>query len=165
MKKIIGIFVVTLLIATTYSVAGGICKQTVPEEKDFNIESDQKSGKIPTPTPFITVNTDRFVYHIGKPIRITFKNNGQGTVSIGGSPIYKIERFSFSSFQWQFMYPSWIHPILIFVDPAKRLDDTWYQLTSNQLQVPMGFYKVTVQYFNLATNTQDYAFDYFVIVP
>lgn len=170
-KKIIGILVVTLLIATSLSVASKICETSVIENEKIAEETDprrsmneEKSEVEPNPSGSVSVNTDKIVYNIGEPIFIIFKNNGPGTVSIGGPPVFQIDRFSFLLFQWQYMYPDWTHLMLIYVDSGNSWTENWDQKTSNHIQVPWGLYRVTVPYYDHSTNSAENATDFFVIL-
>jgi hypothetical protein len=162
-KKMIGILVLTLLIATTYSVAGRICEPAVPEEKNYNIESDQSPGEEPIPQASAIVYTNKFIYHKYEPVDITFKNNGPGTVSLGGPPIFQINRFSFRG--WEYVFPDWMHLMLFDVQAGGYLMETWNQKTTYGNQVPWGIYKVDVPYYDYFSNSPQNATDIFVILP
>ena len=171
-KKIIGILVVTLFIATAFSVAGKTYEITCSKNNEItgefvstsHIEADNAIVG-PNPQGNVIVYTNKIVYHIGEPVDIIFKNNGAGQVSIGGPPVYQIDRFSFLLFDWQFMFPDWVHFMLIYLDPGDSWTETWDQQTSSHIQVPWGFYRVSVLYYDHTTNTAVNATDCFIIIP
>jgi hypothetical protein len=159
MKKILGIFVCMLLIATAMPVLGEISE----------LKSEIKTEKIgiqPNPQGSGRVFTDRFIYQTGQSVHITFLNNGQDTVDFGGPPMFRIYRLTFIFIipAWGYIYPDWVHLVLFWLDPGESRTETWDQKTSDGIQVLPGIYRVDVPYFDHYTNSPQNASNYFLII-
>jgi hypothetical protein len=167
MKKIFGIFVCMLLIATTLPVMAKISEPVVSNNEDLMTYSAEIKSEVrvaePNPQSSINVYTNKVVYHKFEPIDITFLNNGYDSVSIGGPPVFRIWRFSFMG--GKYVYPDWTHLMLIFIQPGGTWTEQWDQKTSYGVQVPWGIYRVEVPYYDYFTNSAENATDVFIILP
>ena len=169
-NKIFVIILLMLLIAACLPVIEASDEQAVSKNENLEEESVQYT---PNTVANANVFTDKFFYQQGEPVVITFYNVGSTTVALGcGEPMFNIHRFAFFGFQWVYIYPDWFHPILIWIFAGNSKTETWDQKDSDGNQVPWGFYKVEVPYYEdsppvLCKNTlnQQIAYDYFLILP
>ncbi len=154
MKKIIGIFIMTLFIITCIPVFGEM--QISKSENNLEL-LQQGSG---------TVYTDKFVYQQGQSVHITFQNNGQDKIDFGGPPIFLIYRFSiiFLASAWGFIYPDDVGLVLYSLNPGASMTDIWNQKNSDGIQVLRGIYRLDIPYYDHFTNSQHVASDYFLIL-
>jgi hypothetical protein len=156
-KKIVGIFVITLFIATTISVIGEI----PPSKAEIKTKKNYLKSNEPSITP---VYTNQFIYQVSQTIFITFINSEPDSVEFGGPPMFQIYRFTFAGFQWKYIYPDTMGLVLFILDPGKSRTETWDQKNSSGIQVPRGFYRVDIPYYSNYYATNKVVRDYFLIL-
>lgn len=170
MKKIIVIILLMLLIAASLPVIEASDELVVSENENLKEEPAQST---PNTVANANVYSDKFFYQQGESVVITFYNVGSTTVALGnGEPMFNIHRFTFLGSQLVYIYPDWVHPILIWIFAGNSKTETWDQKDSDGNQVPWGFYKVEVPYYEdsppvlcKSTLNQQIAYDYFLILP
>jgi len=155
-----------------YGTPYDLCFRTYIKERS-RIKYEKTGEERQSTVANAEVYTNKFLYHQGESVDITFYNKGSTTVALGnGMPMFEIWKFTFLGFQWQDIYPDWVHPILIWIFAGASQTETWDQKDSDGNQVSWGIYRVDVPYyeseppiFQEEALSQQIASDYFLILP
>ena len=175
-RQLIGIFIMTLLIATIVPVMQATDSPSDANNKTVDGTSLTACEKTSETSSLMSVSaevyTNKFVYHKGETVDYTLLNKGDTWITVGGPPMGEILRFYFMGFQWTRIYPDSWHMMIRYIGPGTSYTEEWDQTDLDGNQVPMGIYRVDAWYtestpppYSTKVSMQLTASDYFIIIP